>query len=120
MKRKWLYIGLFLAGTVQVLLRCAWENAFYPGVLSEFALSAAIGLIYLHVPNPKRGLRAGATLGTILGFLVGLYVTFNGQGALSTAFGDVALTVVRTAILTMIGGIVIAWSESRFNPRTSV
>ncbi len=117
MKRSWLYIGVMLAGVLQVLIHVGWNRTFAPHMLSEFAVAAAIGLLYLHVPNAKRAVKSGATLGTILGLLFGIYQTVNQVAFTEPDIVQALFSVLKSGTLGLIGGAVIAWSELKFNPR---
>lgn len=120
MKRRWLYIGIVLAGVLQVLIHVGWNRMFAPHMLSEFAVAAAIGLLYLHVPDAKRAVKSGATLGTILGLLFGIYQAVNQVAVMEPGIVKAFLIVLKSGSLGLIGGAVIAWSELKFNPRDAV
>ncbi len=91
MKRKWLYIGVAAASVLQFFFERFWQGFLLMtshadicpvlressqlvfNFLSEVAFALVVGFFYLHVPDQKRSLTSGITIGSILGLLIGLY-----------------------------------------------
>ena len=100
MKRKWLYIGVAAASVLQFFFERLWREFLstnsYGDVcpilrvssqpifnfLSKIAFALIVGFFYLHVPDQKRSLKSGITIGSILGLLIGLYQFLIGYGHL--------------------------------------
>ncbi|MFZ4621771.1 MAG: hypothetical protein ACOYNS_14515 [Bacteroidota bacterium] len=122
-KRLWLLIGILTAGIAQLLLNSMWKRTFpvmdilllYKAV-SAFSYAAVIGLLYLHVPEPGRRLRAGLILGSIIGLLIGSYQYFD---SLAFSVSSLPMNVFEIARLVLLGavcGTAVAVSELRWNP----
>ena len=138
MKRKWLYIGVAAASVLQFSFDTLWRELVsmnLPGDLcpmlrqsshpvftffSEVAFALVVGFFYLHVPDQKRNLRAGITIGSILGLLIGLYRYLDWYGSFAFCPSLVLVEIVRTMILGIIGGAAISFTELKINPRTKL
>jgi hypothetical protein len=136
MKRKWLYIGVAVAAVLQFFFEGLWHEVLfkhsYPDIqpilrdspklifnfLSEVGFASVVGFFYLHVPDLRRGMRTGATIGTILGFLIALYQFFDWYGSFNVSVYVVSLEIVKTTILGTICGLAISYAELRTKKST--
>ena len=137
-KRKWLFIGVAIAAVLQFLFEGLWfqvlfKNAYgdfqpiqrmspllFYNFLSEISFAFVIGFFYLHVPNERRSLKTGATIGSILGCLIALYQYFDWYGSFNVSLGVIALEIIKTIILAAICGVIISFTELKLNPRTKL
>lgn len=135
-KRKWLFIGVAIAAIVQFFFEGLWfevlfKNSYgdlqpvlrfspllFYNFLSEVFFALVVGFFYLHVPNERRSLKTGASIGCILGFLIALYQYFDWYGAFDVSFGVIALEIIKTIILAVACGVVLSVTELKLNPRT--
>jgi hypothetical protein len=135
-KRKWLFIGVAIAAVLQFLFEGLWSEVLFKSsygdfqpiqrmspllfynFLSETFFALVIGFFYLHVPNERRSLKTGATIGSILGLLIALYQYFDWYGSFNVSFGIIVLEIIKTIILAAICGVVISFTELKLNPRT--
>lgn len=117
MKLLWLYIGLVAAIILQALCGMLWHRPplTLSGTLSGAALACAVGLLYLHVPDVKRRVRAGLILGSILGLLIGLYHSLDALAMADASFETIAPATARTLLAGALSGTAIAFSEVKFN-----
>jgi len=136
MKRKWLYIGVAAASILQFLFERLWheflfinsQRDFCPiiressqlvfGFLSEVAFALVVGFFYLHVPDQKRGLKSGTTIGSILGLLIGLYRYLDWYGSFTFSPSIIVVEIIKTMTLGIICGAAISFTELKTNPRT--
>jgi hypothetical protein len=136
MKRKWLYIGVAAASGLQFLFDLIWHELlfsnlygdFHPSAsnspqfafifLSEVAFALVVGFFYLHVPDQKRSLRSGMTIGSILGLLVGMYQMLGWYGTFTCSLSAVAAEIIKMLICGFISGAAISAAELKTNPRT--
>ncbi len=136
MKRKWLYIGVGIAAVLQTFIHWLWVEVFFKdsyaflqsnqftsaGIavifLSKIAFALVMGFFYLHVPNEKRSLSAGSTIGSILGLLIGLYQFLDWYGTYNVTLSIIALELLKTVLLGAICGVTISFAELRTNPRS--
>jgi len=135
MKRLWLYTGVAGGSVVQFFVEQIWNSyirpdAFYnfrpilrdfpllPSTfLSQLAFALVIGFLYLHVPDKKRSVKSGITIGTILGLLSGLSQYLNWYALFNIPFSLAAAELIKMAVLGIAGGVVISFAELRMNPR---
>ena len=135
-KRKWLFIGVAIAAVLQFLFEGLWfevlfKNSygdFHPiqrmspllfyNFLSEAFFALVVGFFYLHVPNERRSLKTGATIGSILGLLIALYQYFDWYGSFNVSLSIIVLEIIKTIILAAICGVVISFTELKLNLRT--
>ncbi len=135
-KRKWLFIGVAIAAVLQFLFEGLWFEVLFKSsygdfesiqrmspllfynFLSEIFFALVVGFFYLHVPNEKRSLKTGATIGCILGLLIALYQYFDWYGSFNVSLGIIVLEIIKTIILAAICGLVISFTELKLNPRT--
>lgn len=117
MKFLWLHLGLVGAIILQALGGMVWQRPplTLAGTLSGAALACAVGLLYLHVPDAKRRVRAGLILGSILGLLIGLYRSLDGFDASVVSYATPALETLRTWFAGALSGTAIAFFEAKFN-----
>ncbi len=117
MKFLWFHLGLVVAIILQALGGMMWNRPplSLPGTLSGAALACAVGLLYLHVPDAKRRVRAGLILGSILGLLIGLYRAFDGFDASVISYATPALETARTLLAGALSGTAIAFMEVKLN-----
>ncbi len=138
MKRKWLYVGVAAASVLFFLFDRIWRGSAFairdeeyhpivresPQLVSVFlggtAFALLVGFFYLHVPDQKRSLRSGMTIGTILGLLVGMYQYGGWYGIFSFSCSAVFLGIVRTAVMGTVSGAAIAIAEMKMNARTTL
>jgi hypothetical protein len=138
MKRKWLYVGAAAAAILQFLFEGFWFEVMFKNsyadlrpiqraspqllynFLSEVFFALVVGFFYLHVPDGKRSVRAGATIGSILGFLIAMYQFLDWYGSFNISVTLIILEIVKTIILALICGVAISFTELRMNPRTKL
>ena len=136
MKRKWLYIGVAAASVLQFFFERFWQGFLLMtshadicpvlressqlvfNFLSEVAFALVVGFFYLHVPDQKRSLTSGITIGSILGLLIGLYRFLDWYGSFAFSFSIIAAEIIKTMILGIICGVAISFAELKMNPRT--
>ena len=86
--------------------------------LSEVAFALVVGFFYLHVPDQKRSLKSGITIGSILGLLIGLYRFLDCYGSFTFSPSIIVVEIFKTMILGIICGAAISFAELKTNPRT--
>ncbi len=136
MKRKWLYIGVAAASVLQFFFERLWREFLsansYGDVcpilressqpvfnfLSKIAFALIVGFFYLHVPDQKRSLKSGITIGSILGLLTGLYRFLDWYGSFAFSLSIIVAEITKTMILGIICGAAISFAELKTNPRT--
>ncbi|GEM_PF-2714847 len=136
MKRKWLYVGVAAASLLQFAFDRVWHEFLFTNSCQDFhlilrelpklvyvflshaAFALVVGFFYLHVPDQKRSLRSGITIGSILGLLVGMYQSFNWYGMFVYSLSNVVMEIIKTVILGIISGAAIAIVELKTNPRS--
>ena len=135
MKRQWLYIGVAAASILQFFFEGLWHeilfknsyNDLHPilrespilifNFLSEVAFALVVGFFYLHVPDQRRSLKTGITIGTILGVFIALYQFFDWYGSFIVSPAIIILEIVKTIILGIICGAAISVAEGNFNKK---
>jgi drug/metabolite transporter (DMT)-like permease len=132
MKRLWLYTGVLSASAVQFGLERFWINYITdshttlgpvlrdPPMLlsmyfSQLAFALLIGFLYLHVPDQKRSVKSGITIGTILGLLSGFLQFLNWYALFNIPSTLVTAEVAKMAALGIAGGAVISFAELKLN-----
>jgi len=136
MKRKWLYAGVGVSGLLQFIIDWIWFRLRYGdstivasrfseadiplSLLSNVAFALVVGFFYLHVLNEKRSLRAGTTIGAILGFLIGVYRWTDWLGNLNAPISVLALEIARTVFLGAMSGVIISYAELKTNRRGKI
>jgi hypothetical protein len=136
MKRKWLYIGVTASSVFQFVFEWFWRQLLpvnphrdicpIPQESSQLAFiflsgvtfALVVGFFYLHVPDQKRSLKSGISIGTILGLLIGLYHSFDLYGLFTFSFSAMVVEIIKTMILGIICGAAISLAELKTNPRT--
>lgn len=123
MKLKWLLIGIFVGVVLQFIVNgLCYQTIHYTmmELFSKFAnnlsLATLIGFFYLHVPESKRSLQSGLTIGAIIGLLLGLYQFFDTLGSLNPSVNPNATQIIRIVILCVVCGSAISFSELKLNP----
>jgi hypothetical protein len=84
---------------------------------SEVAFALVVGFFYFHVPDQKRSLTSGITIGSILGLLIGLYRFLDWYGSFAFSFSIIAAEIIKTIILGIICGVAVSFAELKINPR---
>lgn len=136
MKRKWLYIGVAAASVLQFLFERTWHELIFTNsygdfhsvlkgspqsdfmFLSEAAFALVVGFFYLHVPDQKRSLRSGMTIGSILGLLVGMCQMFGWYGTFTCSLSVVVMEIIKMIFRGFISGAAISAAELKTNPRS--
>jgi hypothetical protein len=136
MKHKWFYIGVAVASVLQFFFERLWREFLFINsygdfhtilrdspqlefkFLSDAAFALIVGFFYLHVPDQKRGLKSGITIGSILGLLMGLYRFLDWYGLLTFSLSIIVVEIIKTMILGIICGAAISFAELKTNPRT--
>ena len=138
MKRKWLYIGVAAASVLEFIFERIWHVFLFMSLyqdprfvlgespqlvysfLSQAAFALVVGFFYLHVPDQKRNLRSGMTIGSILGLLIGMYQLLSWMGMFAFSLSFVVMETMRTIILGIIAGASISIAELKTNPRIKI
>ena len=136
MKRQWLYIGVAVASILQFFFEGLWHEVMFKNsygelhpilrespqlifnFFSEIAFAFVVGFFYLHVPDQRRSLKTGVTIGTILGVLIGLYQFLDWYGSFAFSPTMIILETVKTTSLGIICGTAISLAERKFNNKT--
>ncbi len=136
MKRKWLYIGVAAASVLQFFFERLWREFLFinskrdfcpilressqlvSNFLSKVAFALIVGFFYLHVPDQKRSLTSGITMGSILGLLIGLYRFLDWYGSFTFSLSIIVGEIIKTMILGTICGAAISFAELKINHRT--
>jgi hypothetical protein len=135
MKRQWLYIGVAAASILQFFFEGLWHEVLFKNsygdlhpilrespqlifnFFSEIAFALVVGFFYLHVPDQRRSLKTGTTIGTIVGLLIALYQFLDWYGSFAFSPRMIILEIVKTALLGIICGVAISFAERKFNIR---
>ncbi len=135
MKRKWLYIGVGFAALLQTIIQWFWIDVLFKSsyaalaadrfasveipvtFLSKIAFALVVGFFYLHVPDEKRSVRAGSTIGAILGLLIGIYQLLDWHAAFNVPFSLIAMELAKTLLLGALSGLTISFAEIKMNSR---
>lgn len=133
MKRRWLYIGILFAIILQTVFDGLWNELvsinqfrelqsvmrqspqFLFTLIGQLFFACIIGFFYLHVPDSKRSIKAGLTIGTILGLLIGVYHCFDLLAAFNVSVITITLEVLKTILLGSLCGFAISLSELKTN-----
>lgn len=121
-KRLWLLLGIIAGMLLYALLIPLWNglsgaatSSIANMLVSGGALTALTGFVYLHIPEAKRSLRTGLTIGAITGLLAG---AFRVHDAGPTG-GNATLVLLGILLLGAAGGIALALCELQWNPNHS-
>ncbi len=135
MKRQWLYIGVAIASILQFFVKMLWVEIIFKNsnadlhsiqrnspelffiFLSNVAFAFVVGFFYLHVPNEKRNIKTGATIGGILGLLIGFYQYIGWYGSFNISVTFIIIEIFRTIILAVMCGVTISFIELKTNRR---
>ena len=133
MKRRWLYAGIAIASVLQFFFEGLWHELLFKNsygdlqpllrpvpqllynFLSESAFAGVAGFFYLHIPNERRSVKTGISIGSILGLLIALYQFLGRYGSFNMSIYVVVLELIKTTILGIICGSVIAFMELKLN-----
>ena len=135
MKRKWLYVGVAIASILQFLFEGFWFEVLFKqsyivlqpiqrsspelifNFLSEVFFALVFGFFYLHVPNERRSVKSGISIGAILGFLIAMYQFLDWYGSFNISVSVIVLEIIKTILLSVLCGVVISFTELKLNPR---
>ena len=134
MKRKWLFIGVAIASVFQFSFERFWQGVFtgpYTAIkaveqtsdqtlfsfFSHVAFAFVVGFFYLHVHDNRRSTRTGATIGAILGFLIGSARTLDWYASFKVFWSVLPMEILKTTAIGIICGVTISLVELKTNPR---
>lgn len=127
MKRMWLFVGIVFGVLLQYIFNSFWYLSTFQNVgqyfyatVNNLSLATLIGFFYLHVPEGKRSLRTGITIGSIIGLLIGIFKYSDSFVAVNNSINFSALEIVRILLLGVLCGIAMSISERQFNPNRTI
>ncbi len=123
MKRIWVIIGIIAGSIAEMTVNSVWSRTLPRVGLQLLCQTAAavffaavVGLLYLHVPERGRRLRAGLILGSIIGLLIGSYQYFDSLAFAAASLSMNVFEIARIVLLGAVCGTAVALSEQRWNP----